>query len=82
MAKNIIRTSEWYERTTENGTIQRRKFNGVSLSKSRIARQMVADNGWKKVAGDPVGVPAAPKPKAKAKPIETDEQPEQNVEIV
>jgi len=89
MAKNILRTSELYERTTGNGDYQRRKFNAVSLSKSRIARQMVADNGWTKVAGDPVGVTAG-KPKgqkgnAKASveiPAQIpDEQPEENVEM-
>jgi len=85
MAKNVISTSEWYERTTKNGTVQKRRFNGVPLKSSRIARQMVADNGWTKVAGDPVGVPAAkPKasPKSNTKQVEVpDEQPEQNVEI-
>jgi hypothetical protein len=89
MAKNILRTSELYERTTANGTVERRKFNGVSLAKSRIARQMVADNGWTKVAGDPVGVTSG-KPKGQkgnAKPpVEIpaqipDEQPEENVEM-
>lgn len=85
MAKNVIRTSEWYERTTKNGTHQKRKFNAVALSQSRIARQMTADAGWTKVAGNPVGVAATPKakPKSNAKQVEVpaDEQPEQNVEI-
>lgn len=90
MAKNVIRTSEWYERTTKNGTYQKRRFNAVALSQSRIARQMTAEAGWTKVAGNPVGVenaakakatPAKPKSNAKQVEVPADEQPEQNVEI-
>lgn len=80
MAKNVIRTGEWYERTTKNGTHQKRRFNAVTQQQSRIVRQMTADAGWTKVAGNPVGVPPAAKTKGKAKPVEVEEQPEQNVE--
>ena len=80
MAKNVLRTSEWYERTTKNGTYQKRRFNAVPQQQSRIVRQMTADAGWVKMAGNPVGVPPASKVKSKAKPVEVpDEQPEQNV---
>lgn len=81
MAKNVIRTSEWYERTTKNGTHQKRRFNAVTQSQSRIVRQMTADAGWVKMAGSPVGVPPAAKPKVKARPpVEVEEQPEQNAD--
>lgn len=78
MAKTLS-VSELYERTTPNGERQTRKFNSVYLSKSRIARQMIAQEGWQKVVGSAVGVPTPAKPKGKAKPVETEEQPELNV---
>ncbi len=66
---------ELYERSEINGVklpeIQRRKFNSVYLMRSRVARDMVAAQGWKKVVGSAVGVE---QPKPKAKPAKAEEQ--------
>lgn len=81
MAKNVIRTGEWYERTTKNGTHQKRRFNAVPQQQSRIVRQMTADAGWTKCPVGAIGVTPAAKAKSKAKPaVEVEEQPEQNVD--